>query len=261
MLKSTSSSLKHLPSRDALLSSLGLSSSYYAAPLATGWRLLVLDTTELSPQLSINGGIGEAQMGWLREQLQDAEAKAIRLIVASHHPLAPGSCTNETLRSWTGDAVATLLCVSPAVALVLSGHDHAGGFALWKGKAFVTIEACASEEGAAPVGAGEAKARRRRRLLEEVGAVSATEGDDAGVEKSENAYGLVRCWPDRIAIDGCGTRVTSREIVLTAAAAAAGGGASSSTAPVARPLVLDFVAAPPPPSSMPPPSPPQHGEL
>lgn len=39
--------LKHLP-RASLLAALKLQSSYYCAELAPGWRLLVLDTTELS---------------------------------------------------------------------------------------------------------------------------------------------------------------------------------------------------------------------
>ena len=34
--------------RAALLSRLRLPASYYAAPLAPGWRLIVLDTTEMS---------------------------------------------------------------------------------------------------------------------------------------------------------------------------------------------------------------------
>ena len=195
--------LKQLP-RDALLRTLRLSSAYYSAPLAAGWRLLVLDTTELSthggwaagsPQdlearaylaahageermkLPNNGGVGAEQMAWLRSELARARHEAVRLIVASHHPLARGAC-DEVLRSWTGDEVAALLAESPAVAVVLAGHDHVGGYVRWRGTPFVTLEA----------------------LLE--------------VPEGENAYGLLKCWPDRVAIDGCGTRVTSRELTI-----------------------------------------------
>ena len=145
--------LKYAP-RAELLEALGLERAYYTVDLAPGWRLIVLDTTDLSvpsnpaycgwaegtEELAAaraflaeyegearmrtwNGGVGAAQLTWLRDQLERAEAESTRLIVASHHALAPGSC-RETHRAWNGDEVAELLCSYRAFALALAGHDH-----------------------------------------------------------------------------------------------------------------------------------------
>ena len=46
--------------RKQLLGALQMPASYYAAPLAPGWRLLVLDTTDMSPY----SGYGEVNWRW-----------------------------------------------------------------------------------------------------------------------------------------------------------------------------------------------------
>jgi manganese-dependent ADP-ribose/CDP-alcohol diphosphatase len=193
--------------RGELLGALGLVRGSYRHDLGPGWRLLVLDTTDLSlpsradyvgwpegsaeyeaasayyaehegePRMKkYNGGVGAAQFAWLRAELRDAEAAGVRLIVASHHPLAPGAC-RETHRSWTGTEVAALLAASPAFALALAGHDHPGGSTVWRGKHFVTVEA----------------------MLE--------------ARPGGNAFAVVRILRDgAIDIDGCGTAVRDRRI-------------------------------------------------
>jgi len=194
--------LKHLP-RHTLLAALKLQSAYYAVDLYPGWRLVVLDTTDLSthggwaagsPQevealaylnahqgdvrmKRWNGGTGDAQTAWLRSQLARAEADGVRVIVASHHALAPGSC-RETHRCWNGEELAALCVASPAFALALAGHDHPGGFALYRGRPFATIQA----------------------LLE--------------ASEERNAYAVLHVFEDRMVIDGVGTEVTSRLISL-----------------------------------------------
>ena len=101
--------LKNIP-RSKLLACLGLERAYFARPLCTGWRLIVLDTTDLSvhggwPQDSAeyaaanaylsahagearmvrwNGGVGAAQLAWLEGQLGEARTSGERVVVASH---------------------------------------------------------------------------------------------------------------------------------------------------------------------------------
>ena len=208
--------MKRIP-RQRCLAMLGHSGllGYRTVELSEGWRLLLLDTTDLSlhggwaagsPQdvearaffeehdgltrvKPYNGGVGRVQLEWLRRELRRAEADAVRVIAASHHPLPAGACA-ETHRAWNGDVVADALTDSPAFALALSGHYHPGGFVRYRGRPFVTLEA----------------------LLES--------------PPHQNAFALVRVTPEaaprpgfrftgaRIDIDGCGTGVRSRAFVV-----------------------------------------------
>ncbi len=48
------------------------------------------------PQLSTwNGGITQAQMQWLLQQLQQARTASQQVIVACHHPLGKGRCNKQ----------------------------------------------------------------------------------------------------------------------------------------------------------------------
>ncbi len=163
--------VKFIP-RQELLGRLGLAtSSYYRRTLVPGrWTLLVLDTTELSthggwadgsaqqletsaflarPDLPrwgegrmqrYNGGLGAAQMRWLRAELSGCRERGERVVVASHHCFAAGAC-RESHRSFNGDEVTELLLSSGVVALALAGHDHPGGFGIVGGVPFVTCPA------------------------------------------------------------------------------------------------------------------------
>jgi manganese-dependent ADP-ribose/CDP-alcohol diphosphatase len=124
-----------------------------------------------------NGGTGEVQTNWFRSELSRAEAKGVRVIVASHHALAPGSC-RETHRAWNGDELAAACAASPAFVLALAGHDHPGGFIVHRGRPFVTVEA----------------------LLE--------------AQDDRNAFAVLRVYEDRVVIDGMGTDITSRLISI-----------------------------------------------
>lgn len=201
LLSSPNHCLKEI-SRDELRKTLRMDADYYRVDLCEGWRLLVLDTTELSlhgrwPRTSrqnteaneyyaahkgeprmqtYNGGAGRMQMDWLHAELAAAEMDNCRVIVASHHPTAHGSA-RETHRSWTGDEIAKACAESSAFVLALSGHDHVGGYATHLGKPFVTLEAM-------------------------------LESDD-----ETNAYGWLKLFPDRIEIEGRGN-MTSRTFKL-----------------------------------------------
>lgn len=67
-----------------------------------------------------NGGLGADQIAWLRKQLADAAAAGERVIVACHHPLAPGSAP-EMYLAWDHDKIRAILEEKPGVvALAVS---------------------------------------------------------------------------------------------------------------------------------------------
>eukprot|EP00271_Cylindrocystis_brebissonii_P023202 TRINITY_DN9490_c0_g1_i3.p2 TRINITY_DN9490_c0_g1~~TRINITY_DN9490_c0_g1_i3.p2 ORF type:complete len:134 (+),score=15.03 TRINITY_DN9490_c0_g1_i3:500-901(+) len=120
---------------------------YYSVPLRPGWRLVGLDSMDLSvrwpedspeykealqyleqhplgeghPQMSTwNGGIGRKQMEWLQGVISDAQRNSERLLVALHHPMALGSAPATHLL-WNHKEVMDLLVQSSSVAIVLCG--------------------------------------------------------------------------------------------------------------------------------------------
>ena len=186
--------------------------AHYAAPLAPGWRLLVLDTTEMSghaqdggdsaaareatawldthplgdahPQASPwNGGLTSSQLAWAREQVEAAAAAGERVVVAAHHQAGPGACVRRSHAAWNHDEIAAALTAPTAedkpspVVLYLAGHDHEGGYAVAEGVHWVTVEAMCE----AP--------------------------------PESNAYAILHFHDDAIEVEGVGA-VTSRELKL-----------------------------------------------
>jgi len=186
--------------REAYVGSFRAPASYWVQQLAPEWRLVVLDTTDLctgsgwpegSAQLAEarafkaghpgpledwNGGLGSAQMRWLREQLAAAEAAGDKVIVASHHPIGEGSA-RATHMAWNAPDIQAVLTSSRSVVLALAGHDHEGGYAVHGGVHFVTLQA----------------------LLE--------------APPGGNSYGYLRVFQDHMEIRGVGT-LTSRKLLL-----------------------------------------------
>uniref|UniRef100_A0A061RWB5 Manganese-dependent adp-ribose cdp-alcohol diphosphatase n=1 Tax=Tetraselmis sp. GSL018 TaxID=582737 RepID=A0A061RWB5_9CHLO len=139
---------------------------YYSVRIVEGWRLIVLDTSELSfhsgygkdsdiwresqlfyeqhppsehPQMAEwNGGIGARQMRWLEQALAGAAAAGDCVIVAAHHPIGSAQ---KCLRAWNWEEIhETLARWSSCVRLVLTGHDHLGGYGALAGIHYVTLE-------------------------------------------------------------------------------------------------------------------------
>jgi 3',5'-cyclic AMP phosphodiesterase CpdA len=190
--------------REEVLETLRSPAAYFTTPLTRGWRLVILDTTDINPRFSAHetkefvegmrflsealdasrkdlrpwgGGVGSAQMRWLKDTLADAEAKRERVIIATHNPLAPGSA-REGFVAWNSEELAGILEASPAVAICVSGHDHCGGYALRGLTHYVTLEAMLE----APAGS--------------------------------TAYAILEVWPDLARLHGFGI-VTSRELQIT----------------------------------------------
>jgi len=105
----------------------------YSVLLHRGWRLVALDTTEMSghaqdssdsaraqeargylekhpltegddspnPQMSPwNGGPGSKQVEWLRGELQKAASNGEKVVVAGHHQIGPGKAVRRTHAAW-----------------------------------------------------------------------------------------------------------------------------------------------------------------
>lgn len=138
-------------------------SRYYTRELPGGWRLIVLDTMDLSDRWtagsaerdaavafrrdapesprfdgSFNGGVGQAQLSWLRDELAVAEEDGARCLVCSHHPLSVRAA-NESHVAWNAEEVSQAIRASPAVVAAFAGHYHPGGFATEDGVHFVTL--------------------------------------------------------------------------------------------------------------------------
>ena len=140
--------------------------AYFTRKLPRGWRLIVLDTTEMNPRYldpgseaqasgeafvrdakrnkatnaaasggpggeqyvkPWGGGVGPEQLSWLTTQLRLAEEANERVLVASHAALS-ATGARPGMAAWNAGDLAALLEGSPAVALCIAGHDHPGGY-------------------------------------------------------------------------------------------------------------------------------------
>lgn len=124
-----------------------------------------------------NGGCSSQQLTWLQQQLSDAASKQECVILACHHPIAPGSAPQQYL-AWDYEQLLEVLSQHrQVVRCVFSGHYHPGGYGEQQGVHFVVYE-----------GVLEAPA-------------------------DSNAYGVVEVWQDRIVINGKGI-ASSRQLQL-----------------------------------------------
>lgn len=153
--------------RSTLIERLKMPARYYTVLMHPGWRLIILDSMDLSvrwpegseelkearefmqehhlgeahPQMSTwNGGLRGEQMRWLKETLFAAERAKERVLVALHHPLVVGSAPATHL-VWNHAQVRDMLVRSPSVVAIFCGHYHVGGYEQVHHTHFVTIEA------------------------------------------------------------------------------------------------------------------------
>lgn len=146
---------------ERILPALGLKDPYYAFSKG-GWRFVVLDGFELrfpfpddemlgreSEALYTrlradgkehaqrwNGGIGSEQLGFLEDQLEQAQKSGKNAIVICHFPILPESAGNL----WNGAEVVALLEKHPPVKAFLCGHNHAGDYAFRNGIHYLTFQ-------------------------------------------------------------------------------------------------------------------------
>ena len=187
--------------RETAYTKLGLSSPYYSFTVAE-WRFVVLDCSDVSveggwPEDSAhyrqgrdwlerlkregrpyaetwNGGIGEEQLQWLKQQLAEARENGQRVIVFGHMPVLAAASADWALL-YNHDEVRRLLETSGIVVAYICGHEHAGGYAQQNGVHYLTIQGM--------------------------------------IEAPENAYAVVRLFGDRIEVQGTGA-VPSRMLPI-----------------------------------------------
>lgn len=145
----------------SLYKALEMPAPYYSIDRA-GWRLVFLNTNELSSYATVpgskeeaefkllaggqkkqgrthvvpwNGGISRKQMKWLEKQLRRAGKK--KVLVFMHHPLLPENNGHEALNN---REILNLLTKYPQVKAAISGHNHAGAFEVYRGLPCITLE-------------------------------------------------------------------------------------------------------------------------
>ena len=78
--------------------------------------------------VAFNGAVDKPQLQWLRTTLQEARDENEKVVLMSHQPILPDSCSPVTL-VWNYDDVLTVLRdFSDVVVLSLAGHAHKGGY-------------------------------------------------------------------------------------------------------------------------------------
>ncbi|MDH6534378.1 hypothetical protein D0T51_03900 [Parabacteroides sp. 52] len=147
---------------DTLYQQLGMPAAYYSFTHAN-WRLILLNTNEVSSYVPIkgtalaaeleamkeriqksgrknaqpwNGGISHKQMRWLRGQLEEAREKGEYVLVFSHHPLYAA----EGLTALNDLEIVDLLLAYPCVKASISGHHHPGDYGVSGHIHFITTE-------------------------------------------------------------------------------------------------------------------------
>jgi 3',5'-cyclic-AMP phosphodiesterase len=119
------------------LQQLGLSRSYYALRLGA-WKMIVLDSIELTGGGGYVGRLGDEQTAWLRDELA-ATPRSTHVVLVSHIPIQTAlPFTDSSLRGSDGSFTVPggwgvhsdtpelneLLLDHPNVQLALSGHNH-----------------------------------------------------------------------------------------------------------------------------------------
>ena len=111
-----------------------------------------------------NGGVSQAQLAWLEQELAAADTAGAPVILCSHHPLLPADSGNV---AWNAGAVVEVVARHRCVRACFAGHHHDGGQAVAHGVPFITFKSIVHEPGV-------------------------------------TAYAVVRLFPDRLVIEGRG---------------------------------------------------------
>lgn len=89
-----------------------------------------------------NGGIGQNQLKWLENELQNSKTKNLKVAVFCHYPLLPF----EAHALWNSEEVLTILNHYNGVKLYLNGHNHAGNYVFQNGIHFVNLKGMVETE-------------------------------------------------------------------------------------------------------------------
>lgn len=144
---------------------LNLKNSYYYRDVSPLWRIIVLDTVDVSVDreeshsnhaLAIewlkenrhranavewNGGIGPEQLHWLKNVLEETKKEERLAIVCGHIPIVSGT-KSEQHTVWDSDVIVELFAAfQTTVKAYFAGHYHEGCYAFKDNIHYVTFEA------------------------------------------------------------------------------------------------------------------------
>jgi manganese-dependent ADP-ribose/CDP-alcohol diphosphatase len=174
--------------KSKVLPKLGLEKAYYSQTVGN-WHFIYLDGNAVStyrypkdseqtksakkmrdsfkkaPKAPYSGWLGDTQVQWLNEELAKAAKANKRVIVFNHFPIFP---TGDGYNLWNDSTLVDLLTSHKHVVAYMNGHKHSGNYAAHKGCHFINFKGMVETEKATP-------------------------------------YAIVKCFADRIEIDGFGT--------------------------------------------------------
>ncbi len=173
-----------------VLAKIGLEKAYYSV-VRKSWRFIFLDGTDVGiwrhpaddPRTAAakamlkslkeaknpnaqeyNAAIGAEQMKWLEAELDSAKAAGQRVIAFCHYPVIP---FGDPHNLWNDKELVALFAKYEHIAAYINGHNHAGNYGIHEGCHYVNLKGMVETE-------------------------------------KETAYGTVRCFPDRLEIEGYG---------------------------------------------------------
>lgn len=143
---------------------MGLKERYFSLSIKR-WKFIILDGNDVSlfawpmgskreieareihqrkyiDQATYNGALSNAQMAWLKVQLEQAESNAENVILLCHFPLFPAD--EHVL--WNSTEVLELISGYGCVKAWLNGHNHAGDYAEYQGIHFITFKGMVDTE-------------------------------------------------------------------------------------------------------------------
>ncbi len=148
--------------KSAVLDKIGLESPYYDMSVK-GWRFVILDGNDISmyrvPKNSeayrsakarfeelqvrglpnaqkFNGALGDQQMSWLRNTLNQACTAGEKVILFCHHPVFP----RNTNTLWNDTEVMNLIESHDCVVAYINGHYHPGNYQKKNGIHYLTLQ-------------------------------------------------------------------------------------------------------------------------
>ena len=109
-----------------------------------------------------NGSLGDEQKKWFAAELKKAQAAKKRVIVFCHYPAFP---LNDGHNLWNDKEVVDLIAKHPNVVAYMNGHNHRGRYGVNKGCHYINLKGMVET-------------------------------------KDKSAFAIVRCYADRIEVDG-----------------------------------------------------------
>lgn len=150
--------------KNKVCDALGMQSGYYDFTVKN-WRFIVLNGNDISfyahpvgsekykkatqyykennlDAPKWNGGIGEKQLSWFENQLEDATTKNQNVIVFCHFPLYPEDIHNL----WNASELIEMIEKYPVVKAYLNGHNHGGNYGIKNGVHYVNLKGMVDTE-------------------------------------------------------------------------------------------------------------------